>query len=225
MLSLEMMNKYTLQSWVEQGGALNQTKRVIAYVDGYNLYYGTVAAYGKRLLWIDLPNLAACFLRADQRLAATKFFTSRISRPPESVRRQSNYIDAVRARGVQVVEGRHGGEPEICRCGAKYATSKEKMTDVNIALAIVEDALDDRFDTAFLITADADQVPTIEFVRRRFTEKRFVVLFPPQRHSSHLKKTADVALQINDNHLRRSQLPTEVVVSPNVTLRRPALWQ
>src|SRR6266536_636756 len=37
--------------------------RVAAYVDGFNLYFGLKAKYGRRYLWLDLQALAASLLR------------------------------------------------------------------------------------------------------------------------------------------------------------------
>jgi uncharacterized LabA/DUF88 family protein len=162
---------------------VEKSRRVIAYIDGYNLYYGIRSANLRPLLWLDLPKLVTGYLKNDQVLVSTKYFTSRISSPPDSVHRQTNYIDALRSRGATIIEGRHGGEHETCACGRKYATHSEKMTDVNIALGVARDAYQDRFDTAFIVTGDSDQVPTTELVRELFPEKRVVILFPPERVS------------------------------------------
>ena len=38
-------------------------KRVIAYIDGYNLYYGLLK--GTPHKWLDLVSFVKCFLRPD----------------------------------------------------------------------------------------------------------------------------------------------------------------
>jgi uncharacterized LabA/DUF88 family protein len=200
-------------------------RKVSAYIDGFNLYFGIRSANLRRYLWLDLSALMSSFLLPDQELVATKYFTSRIAALAESVRRQSDYIDVLAARGVTVIEGRHSVDPDRCECGRHYASTNEKMTDVNIALEIVRDAYQEKFDTAFLVTGDADQVPTIRLIRELFPSKRVVVLFPPERVSRHLRGVAHVHLNINENRLRLSQLPDQVEVKPGVVLRRPQKWK
>lgn len=203
---------------------MSNPRRVIAYIDGYNLYYGMKSAGFSRFLWVDLQALVAQFLLAGQRLEATKYFTSRVSQPPESVARQSAYIDVNRDRGAHIIEGRHGGDTLMCQCGRAYAMPGEKMTDVNIALSVVRDAHLGLFDTAFLITGDSDQVPTIRMVREVFPALRVVALFPPNRVSSALRKAAHVALSINENHLRHSQLPNPARLSTGISIFKPTKW-
>ena len=40
--------------------------RVVAYVDGFNLYFGLKAVYGRRYHWLDLQALVRSLLRPGQ---------------------------------------------------------------------------------------------------------------------------------------------------------------
>jgi hypothetical protein len=51
-----------------------RVRRVRAYVDGFNLYHGMHAAFGRAYLWLDVEALAGSLLRADQRLDRVKYF-------------------------------------------------------------------------------------------------------------------------------------------------------
>ncbi len=42
--------------------------RVVAYVDGFNLYFGLKEGYGRRYHWLDLQRLVADLLQPDQQL-------------------------------------------------------------------------------------------------------------------------------------------------------------
>ena len=53
--------------------------RVICYVDGFNLYFGLRDSGLRRFYWLNIHKLAENLLRADQRLAETKYFTARIA--------------------------------------------------------------------------------------------------------------------------------------------------
>ncbi len=57
-----------------------------------------------------------------------------------------------------------------------YRTKEEKKTDVNLAVRIVEDAYENRFDRAYIISCDTDIVPAINLVKQRFPEKELINL-------------------------------------------------
>ena len=48
-------------------------ERVIAYIDGFNLYYGISDKGWRRYLWLDLAALTRSLLVPGQQLAATKY--------------------------------------------------------------------------------------------------------------------------------------------------------
>ena len=63
-------------------------------------------------------------------------------------------------------------------CSHRFKIPGEKLTDVNIAVEMVSDAFEDKFDTALLISAD-DLVAPVKKVRSLC--KRVIVAFPPGR--------------------------------------------
>ena len=69
--------------------------RVIAYIDGFNLYFGLKSQGWERFLWLDVQALSRNLLKPDQTLARAKYFTSRVAQPPDKAKRQSTYIDAI----------------------------------------------------------------------------------------------------------------------------------
>src|SRR5271154_4445650 len=95
-------------------GNTQAPQRVIAYVDGFNLYHGIKQANWKRYLWLDVHTLANSMMLRNQTLVKTRYFTARISRPRDSVLRQSTYIDALTAMGIEVVEGRFQMKDHKC---------------------------------------------------------------------------------------------------------------
>ena len=54
-------------------------QRVIAYIDGFNLYFGLKAMGWRRYYWLDLFKLSRNLLKTNQELVAVKYFTARIS--------------------------------------------------------------------------------------------------------------------------------------------------
>ncbi|MDQ3508032.1 MAG: NYN domain-containing protein [Actinomycetota bacterium] len=58
-------------------------QRVAAYIDGFNLYFGLKDRGWKRFYWLDVALLVENLLKPGQELAGVKYFTARISDPPD----------------------------------------------------------------------------------------------------------------------------------------------
>lgn len=147
-------------------------------------------------------------LRAGQTLEQLTYFTARVRNDLEDRQRQSDYLDALASHSplVAVVDGRFQEKYRHCRsCGAAWTVYEEKETDVNIAAALIEDAVLDRYDTALLISADSDLCPAIVTMKRIRPEKRIIAAFPPKRHSADLKRAVDGYLpSVMTRSVRRS---------------------
>ena len=53
------------------------------------------------------------------------------------------------------------------KCGARWKRHEDKETDVHFSLSFLEDAIDNVFDRAIIISADSDHVPAVRRVRAR----------------------------------------------------------
>lgn len=203
--------------------------RVAAYVDGFNLYFGLKEARLKRLYWLDVVALASELLKPGQRLVATHYFTARIRDNGRNVadqKRQNAYLEALALRGARSQFGHYLEKPRQCRrCQATWTDYEEKMTDVNLAIQLLNDAFDDVYDMALVISGDSDLTTPIRRVRERFPTKRVIVGFPPRRHSSELKRCASGYLSIGEDKLRASQLPDTLTKPDGFVLSRPATWR
>lgn len=204
-------------------------KRVISYIDGFNLYFGLRDSEWRQYLWLDLTTLGKSLILDYQDLVTTKYFTSRIAAPPDKRKRQLTYLEALEAhcgKTLQFYFGHYQSDPRKCQnCGAVEDVPSEKKTDVNIAVEIMTDAFSDSFDTALLITADSDLIPAVQAVKRLFPDKRIVVAFPPARHSVELKQEAHTSFTIGRAKFAQAQMP-EMIVKPDgkTKLTRPAKW-
>jgi hypothetical protein len=204
---------------------MSQPVRVIAYIDGFNLYYGLRTKGWRRYLWLDLQGLTKSLLLPHQVLVGTKYFTARISSPPDSVRRQTTYLDALEAHGhVERIEGKFQPKVVNCHaCGAGWTTHEEKQTDVNIAVEMVRDAhIGGLMDMALLISADSDLAPPVKATID--VGKRVIVACPPARYSDVLINAASGSIPIYRTQLANNQLPNPVTQSNGYELWRPAKW-
>jgi uncharacterized LabA/DUF88 family protein len=205
-------------------------ERVIAYVDGFNLYFGLKSRGWRRYYWLDISALVGNLLRPDQRLIETKYFTSRVSASAtdrDKPKRQNTYPEALQTRpGLSIFFGHYLQQPFTCnRCGATWQKYAEKMTDVNIATELVTDAFQNCFDSALLISGDSDLTAPLRTVRRVFPKKRIVVAFPPDRRSVELADAASTSFHIGRAKIAESQLPDQVVKADGFILQRPPTWK
>ncbi|MBP6582540.1 MAG: NYN domain-containing protein, partial [Chromatiaceae bacterium] len=98
-------------------------------------------------------------------------------------------------------------------------------TDVNIAVQLLADAFEDRFDTALLVSGDSDLTTPVSQVCARFPPKRIVIALPPKRRSHQLIQAASGHFIINETAFRHSQLPVQVQRADGFILHRPATWR
>lgn len=205
-------------------------ERVIGYVDGFNLYFGLRSKGWRRFYWLNVHGMVAHLLRPGQRLEAVKYFTSRVSSSPvdpDQNRRQSVFLEALATlTNTSLYFGHYLSKAVQCRkCGAKWLKQEEKMTDVNIAMELLVDAQQDRFDVALLVSADSDLTGPVVKVRTLFPKKRVVVAFPPDRVSERLKREANGWIHIGADSIRGNQLPDPVVKPDGVKLWKPVEWR
>ena len=204
-------------------------QRIAVYIDGLNLYYGMKSMGWRRYYWLDVQRLSENLLRPYQRLQFVRYFTAKFlpdDNDPGQVERQDAYLQALSSLPkVRIQYGLHIPKTITCsRCGAASLTYEEKMTDVNIAIALLEDANNNLYDTAILISADSDLTRPIEVVRQKFANKRVLAAFPPKRHSQDLSEVATRAIHLGRDLLRDSQLPAPVIKPDGYLIPKPALW-
>lgn len=204
-------------------------RRVAAYVDGLNLYYGLKSRNWRRYYWLDLRRLAVNLLRPGQMLTMVRYFTARVEPQyddPERHIRQDTYLQALATLPDLTIQyGYHLPKNVTCqRCGATRKTFEEKMTDVNIAVALLRDAMRDVFDTAIVISADSDLTGPIDTVLYDHPEKRVVVAFPPKRSSATLSNRATASFTLGRRLVSDSQLPPQVVKPNGYVLYKPSRW-
>lgn len=152
------------------------------YVDGFNLYHAIADLNDNRLKWLNLRALAKSFLLPDEALGDVYFFTAVVDWNPGKRTRHREYIKALEAVGVVVVEGKFKSSPRHCPINKiKCPDREEKQTDVAIGVQMVSDALLGKFSRAVLVTADTDQIPTVKTIKNLRPDVKMVLAAPPNR--------------------------------------------
>ncbi len=201
-------------------------ERVAIYIDGFNLYFGLKDSGWRKYYWLNMQTFANSLVKSGGEAVSVKYFTARISGPPDKQKRQSDYLDALASLpNLQILFGKYVKSPQRCPlCRRRFMCPEEKMTDVKIAVELLSDAFRDVFDRAIVVSADADLVPPIQAVRTFFPFKKIVAAFPPKRHSDDLRRAASATFRIGESYFNRNQLPRNVTTLHGYIVRRPADW-
>lgn len=78
--------------------------RVVAYIDGYNLYHGLIDARLRTSRWLDLRALCKSQMQKGQELEFVRYFTTRVRNDQEKSERQSRYVDAIEGTGGVIID-------------------------------------------------------------------------------------------------------------------------
>ena len=192
-------------------------QRVTAFIDGFNLYYGLLDKGWRRYLWLDIQAFISSILLKNQSLTQVRYYTSIVHSPEDKRLRHQRYLDAISTYPiVEITLGRFYTNQNI---------SKEKMTDVNIAVDMISGAVLDEYDVALLVTGDSDLVPAVKAVNRLRSDKRIVVVFPPKRESYELKQVCHAYKLTREHHFANSVLPDPVITSADLRLNCPDSWK
>jgi len=153
--------------------------RVIAYIDGFNFYFGLKEMKWNYYLWLNYQSLMQKYLEPGQTLICTKYFTSIINFPKDKHDRQNSYLEALQTLDNFTIQYGHfySNDFKCYNCGDVRIVYHEKMTDVNIATEMLVDSFNDKFDVAILVTADSDLVGPIKNNQTPFSSKRSLHTF------------------------------------------------
>jgi hypothetical protein len=107
--------------------------------------------------------------------------------------------------------------------GRTWNADHEKESDVNIALHMFDDACQEVFDAAYLVTADSDQGATARMLKARFPAKQLVSVVPPGMEPSKAILThTKLVRRITVENLEDCLFPSFELDRGAVMYRRPA---
>lgn len=176
---------------------INNNKRVLVLIDGFN-YYHKLKNYQKNnavcVKWLDYMSLLKAAIKSHlktEEFSVEVIFFSAIAthRSIESQVRHKNYLKALKLSGIQVILGEFK-EKYIAPCSdckqktqtEKILKHEEKHTDVNIAITLLEKAMKNEFDYAYLLSGDNDYVPVVKRVKELCPDKNIIISPPPQKN-------------------------------------------
>lgn len=148
--------------------------------------------------------------------------------PSESRKRHRQYVKALRSTGVEVHFGKFKCRTSRCKkCSSSWDSHEEKRSDVNLALAMVFEAVQDRYDKALVLTGDTDIVPAIQMVRSAPFNKAVTALIPKRRkaNSNELQQAASATVSLTEAVAGRCLFPDRVQAADgSLIVERPLAY-
>lgn len=191
------------------------TDRAAFYIDGFNLYHAIDDLQQNHLKWLNMWALAELLIPSkSETLEKIVWCTAIRTDDPQKMLRHRQYIAALKGTGITCLVGHFSKEDRDCRnCGETWQAPVEKQGDVNLAIALIDDAYNDVFDHAYLVTSDSDQAATVKLMAERFPKKKVTTVSPPGR--SHCKEILAITphkIALNQSQIERCLLPKQVIV-------------
>ncbi len=187
--------------------------RYYSYVDGFNLYH-SIARLGyanNHLKWLDIYKLSKSLIGANHQLMGVKFFSAYPYWKPASKIRHEIYVESIQAMGVDAIMSNFKNKQVWCdKCKQNFTKHEEKETDIKIALNMVQDAYNDLYDCALLITSDTDLIPAVQSIIK--LGKNVKLIIPPgqAKYCNGLAKNCNQQQTIKIKHLKRNLLPEKI---------------
>jgi hypothetical protein len=207
--------------------------RCFIYVDGFNFYYGIFEKHPE-WRWLNLERFFM-ELRPDEDITV-KYFTAILDEDlsySERRQRQRLYLDALSTLpSVQIITGKFQRKVVRCEadCGKEYPISREKKTDVNIAIRLVHDCLTKACESVVLVSGDSDLESAIAWIHRHDPSLKITVYIPrlkDERDKRRIDFYSSIGVSWRPLPLERiktCQFSTSVKIAKGKFVTRPDEW-
>jgi hypothetical protein len=192
--------------------------RVYVYVDGFNLYYR--ALKGTPHKWLDLPKLAARLLRPGDTVELVRYFTARVKAragDPDAPRRQQIYLSALGTLpnvefhfGSFLSKTKRRPLVSVPTRFVEIMDTEEKGSDVNLAVHLVNDAWENRFDVALVLSQDTDLIEPLRIVSQGRKKIVGLIWLDSRRADGGMARAASFVRHVTAADLAASQLPNPI---------------
>ncbi len=210
------------------------------YVDGFNLYYGSLKTRWPEYKWLDLQSFCEGLAPGGCYVKRVRYFTARVKNwvyNPAASDRQHLYL---RALGTLPKVSIHYGSFTMRRpkmplfnnpsrdapALVRVLRAEEKRSDVNLASWLLVDCYENDCDVAIVISNDSDLATPVEIVRDRIGKKVGVINpRPSESRSGAMEKSASWSMiTIDRSHFESNQMTRELSDTRG-TFSKPASWE
>lgn len=209
------------------------------YIDGFNFYFRLYKNEHRdkpvpaRLKWLDLEKMASVLMPRED-IGHISYFTAPVNpeRDRGQAERQRAFLLALESLSkVEVVLGEfrwvhHRGTRRQDGNGTpeKFWHWEEKGSDVNIAISMVRDACQHRYDKLLLISNDSDLVGPVKLVTQELGVP-VIQCSPDITINRALKQVATASFAIQPRRLTNCRLPDLVTTPGGSTVTCPPAWR
>jgi len=211
---------------------LGAAVKTYVYIDAFNLYFGCVK--GTTYKWLDLSKLCRILL-PQHRVERIKYFTAHVKSLPHSPNapaRQQLYLRALRTLdNLEIIYGHflsHHVRMALANPGlgqprtVEVIKTEEKGSDVNLAIHLLHDAYQNRYECAVIVSGDSDLLAAVQIVKNELG-KPVGVLNPQKRPSRMLQQHATFYKHVRPGVLAASQFP-RVLRDEHGAFHKPPEW-
>ena len=222
--------------------------RTIVYIDGFNLYYGALKYSPYK--WLDIYKLfndRICpSINSEKTEVKIKFFTANIlgsiASSKNSVSNQAKYHNALLKlypNNIEIIKGKFLKEtitarlvtyiPNFNQKEVEVLKLEEKKTDVNIAISMYRDIVNNMCDQIIICSNHTDLVPAVSAVYEDFPKANIGIVFPINEKSPRTSSKEFKAIshwewkRISNRDLEYSQLP-QTIPTHKKAIKKPLEW-
>lgn len=202
-------------------------KKMIVYIDSWNFYYGSLNNRGVGYKWINIESwLQKIF--PDYDIQKIKFFTAKSSGKydPTKPARQAMFFRALSTLpSLEIIEGIFLFKIKsiLTTIGNKVLAEipEEKGTDVNLAVHLVNDAHNKKFETAVIVSNDSDFVEAVRIVTQEL-KLEVGILSPFKRSNRELCNYATFVRKVRSGAIKISQFPDNMTDATGIFTKPPS---
>lgn len=208
-------------------------KKIIVYIDSFNLYYGILNKKEKGLKWLNIESWIKKLFPEDRySIVKIKYFTALVFASDSDEGkpiRQNTYFRALQTSSkLELILGRFITKEVKINLSKETKiitkTKEEKGTDVNIGVYALHDAHLGLFDTAVLVSNDSDLASVVKFIAKDIG-KEVIIVNPCEGNSfsSQLNMHATSVRRVRRGQIESSQFPLEIRSGGKI-IKKPLSW-
>jgi uncharacterized LabA/DUF88 family protein len=208
----------------------------VVYVDGFNLYKGQLESRPENK-WLDLECLFDSLLdeySIDRIHYFTAHFRGRANPDdPTAPDRQAAYLRALETLPrVTIHRSQFTIHPSRARLRGTATLAwadvwkvQEKGSDVKLAVQLVVDAVEGKYDAFVVVSSDSDLGAALDVAINRF-DRHVIVVYPRDERTKEFERIGvRSSLYLRPSLVAQSQLPEIVVSRSGRPVRRPTEWK
>ena len=212
-------------------------RKILVLIDGYNFYHKLREfqhRFNRCVKWLNYNDLIKCYFDDYEDFEFEYFYFSAIAefKGEDTINKHKTYIEALKNEGIKVVL-RKFKEKTIfrCKCNEKCKNCnnipdktpiikhEEKNTDVNIAITLIEKAINKEYEKCYIVSSDSDFNTAIKRAKEIYPQGSITLVPPPQVDNKNRKKmyfidgiknlTGTKPLFVSWKNILNSQFPDE----------------